>query len=42
MRFLTFDLPVMIAASLLFAVLWLTRPTIGRVLGVSLLILYVV
>lgn len=41
-RFLTFDLPVMIAASVLFAVLLLTRPIVGRVLGVGLLILYVV
>lgn len=40
-RFLTFDLPVMIAVSVLFAVLLLTRPIVGRVLGVGLLILYV-
>jgi len=41
-RFLTFDLPVMIAVSVLFAVLLLTRPIVGRVLGVGLVILYVV
>ncbi len=41
-RFLMFDLPVMIAASVLFAVLLLTRPIVGRVLGVGLIILYVV
>lgn len=41
-RFLTFDLPVMIAASVLFAVLLLTQPIVGRLLGVGLLILYVV
>jgi len=41
-RFLAFDLPVMIAASVLFTVLLLTRPIVGRVLGVGLLILYVV
>ncbi|MDR7127372.1 calcium/sodium antiporter [Pseudotabrizicola sp. 4114] len=41
-RFLTFDVPAMIAASVLFTVLLLTRPIVGRVLGVGLLILYVV
>ena len=40
-RFLTFDLPVMIAASVLMAVLLLTRPVIGRLLGVVLLVAYV-
>ena len=40
-RFLTFDLPVMIAVSVLFAALLLTRPVVGRVMGVGLLILYV-
>ena len=40
-RFLTFDLPVMIAASLAFAGLLLTRPIIGRPLGVILLVAYV-
>ena len=40
-RFLTFDLPVMIAASVLMAVLLLTRPVIGRLLGVLLLVAYV-
>lgn len=34
-------LPVMIAASVLFAVLLLTQPIVGRLLGVGLLILYV-
>lgn len=41
-RFLTFDLPIMIAASVLFTVLLLTRSTVGRALGVGLLVLYVV
>lgn len=40
-RFLTFDLPVMIAVSVLFAALLLERPVVGRVMGVGLLILYV-
>ncbi len=36
-RFLTFDLPVMIAASLVLTALLLTRPVIGRGLGVLML-----
>ncbi|SEN32030.1 cation:H+ antiporter [Loktanella fryxellensis] len=40
-RFLSFDLPVMITAVVLFAVLLLTRPVIGRVIGVGLLVAYV-
>lgn len=40
-RFLTFDLPVMIAASLALTALLLTRPQIGRVVGVALLLAYV-
>lgn len=41
-RFLTFDLPVMIAASLLLTILLLTRPVIGRGVGVAMLAGYVV
>lgn len=40
-RFLTFDLPVMIVASLVLTALLLTRPQIGRVMGVVLLVAYV-
>ena len=40
-RFLTFDLPVMIAASLALTALLLTRPQIGQVVGVALLLAYV-
>jgi cation:H+ antiporter len=40
-RFLTFDLPVMIAASLVLTGLLLTRPQIGRVIGACLLVAYV-
>lgn len=36
-RFLTFDLPVMIAVSLVLALLLLTRPVIGRGIGVVML-----
>ena len=36
-RFLTFDLPVTIGASVLLAVLLLTRPRIGRITGLILL-----
>lgn len=36
-RFLTFDLPVMIAVSLVLTALLLTRPVIGRGLGVAML-----
>jgi len=36
-RFLTFDLPVMIAASLVLTALLLTRPVIGRGVGVAML-----
>lgn len=39
-RFLAFDLPVMIAASVLLAVLLLTRPVIGRGIGVAMLLAY--
>jgi cation:H+ antiporter len=40
-RFLTFDLPVMIAASLLLAAL-LMRASMGRLVGVALLVCYAV
>jgi cation:H+ antiporter len=40
-RFLTFDLPVMIAASVALIVLLLTRPVIGRGIGVAMLLAYV-
>lgn len=40
-RFLTFDLPVMIAVSLVLTGLLLTRPVIGRGVGVALLAGYV-
>ncbi len=39
-RFLTFDLPLMIAASLGLSALLLTRPTIGRSIGAAMLLLY--
>jgi cation:H+ antiporter len=39
-RFFTFDLPIMIAASLVLTALLLTRPVIGRVLGLLLLVGY--
>jgi cation:H+ antiporter len=39
-RFLTFDLPVMLAVSLVLTFLLLTRPVIGRVAGAVLLIAY--
>jgi cation:H+ antiporter len=41
-RFLTFDLPVMIAASLVLAALLLTRPKIGRGVGALMLAGYAV
>jgi cation:H+ antiporter len=41
-RFLTFDLPVMIALSLILTALLLTRPVIGRGVGVAMLAGYVV
>lgn len=41
-RFLTFDLPVMIAVSLLLTALLLTRPVIGRVAGLAMLAGYAV
>jgi cation:H+ antiporter len=41
-RFLAFDLPVMIAVSLMLTALLLTRPKIGRLMGVSLLAGYAV
>lgn len=40
-RFLTFDLPIMIAASLALTALLLTRPIIGRGIGLVVLIAYV-
>lgn len=40
-RFLTFDLPVMIAVSLVLTALLLTRPVIGRGVGVAMLAGYV-
>ncbi|MFX0542157.1 calcium/sodium antiporter [Roseovarius sp. S4756] len=40
-RFLGFDLPVMIAASLALTALLLLRPVIGRVMGVAMLIAYI-
>jgi cation:H+ antiporter len=40
-RFIGFDVPVMIAASVVFAALLLTRPVIGRGFGVALLVAYV-
>ena len=40
-RFLTFDLPIMIAVSLVLTVLLLTRPVIGRGFGVAMLAGYV-
>ena len=40
-RFLTFDLPVMIAVSLILTALLLTRPVIGRRIGVAMLAGYV-
>lgn len=40
-RFLTFDLPVMIAASMVLTALLLTRPVIGRSVGVAMLAGYV-
>nr|WP_277882963.1 calcium/sodium antiporter [Paracoccus salsus] len=40
-RFLTFDLPVMIAVSLVLTALLLTRPVIGRGIGVATLAGYV-
>jgi cation:H+ antiporter len=39
-RFLSFDLPVMIAASVLLTGLLLLRPSIGRLTGVALLLAY--
>ncbi|MCA1777495.1 MAG: calcium/sodium antiporter [Loktanella sp.] len=40
-RFLTFDLPIMIGVSLILTALLLTRPVIGRGVGVALLVGYV-
>jgi len=40
-RFLTFDLPIMIAASLALTALLLTRPVIGKGIGLVVLIAYV-
>jgi cation:H+ antiporter len=39
-RFISFDLPVMIALSLVITALLLTRPVIGRVMGIMFLIGY--
>jgi cation:H+ antiporter len=39
-RFLTFDLPIMIAVSLVLTLLLLTRPVIGRGVGLALLVAY--
>lgn len=39
-RFLTFDLPVMLAASLVLTGLLVARPQIGRLVGVGLLVAY--
>lgn len=41
-RFLTFDLPVMIGVSLVLTFLLLTRPVLGRGMGVAMLLGYVV
>lgn len=41
-RFLTFDLPVVIAASVIVAALLLTRPVIGRGMGLAMLVGYAV
>lgn len=41
-RFLTFDLPVMIAVSLVLTALLLTRPVIGRVAGLAMLAGYAI
>jgi len=41
-RFLTFDLPVMIAASAVLTALLLLRPSIGRATGLGLLLAYAV
>jgi len=41
-RFLSFDLPVMIVASLALTALLLLRPQIGRLMGVTLLVAYAV
>ena len=40
-RFLSFDLPVLIAVSLVLCVLLVTRPVIGRGVGVAMLVGYV-
>ena len=40
-RFLTFDLPIMITASLALTAMLLTRPVIGRVIGLVVLVAYV-
>lgn len=40
-RFLTFDLPMMIAASLALTALLLTRPVIGRAIGLVMLVGYI-
>lgn len=39
-RFLAFDLPVMLVATLLLSGLLVTRPTIGRLIGVGMLVSY--
>jgi cation:H+ antiporter len=40
-RFLTFDLPIMIAASLALTAMLLTRAVIGRAIGLIVLVAYV-
>ncbi|SFS48624.1 cation:H+ antiporter [Sulfitobacter marinus] len=40
-RFLTFDLPVMVALSLMITAILLTRPVIGRAMGLAFLLVYV-
>ena len=40
-RFLSFDLPILIAVSLVLTLLLLTRPVIGRGVGIAMLLAYV-
>ncbi|HSG57244.1 MAG TPA: sodium:calcium antiporter, partial [Paracoccaceae bacterium] len=39
-RFLAFDLPILIAVSLVLTLLLVTRPVIGRMVGVAMLLAY--
>jgi cation:H+ antiporter len=39
-RFLSFDLPILIAVSLVLTLLLLTRPVIGRGVGIAMLLAY--